>query len=53
VDLFLRRETLVTNRSSEDSGERFARMIEELPTAAGSAREQQEQRVWKGIEPSP
>lgn len=47
VDFFLRRETLVTNRPSEDSGERFVRMIEEQPTAAGTAREQQEQRIEK------
>lgn len=49
VDFFLRREPLVSERQGRDSGERFAQMIEEQPTAAGPEREreQQMQRIEK------
>lgn len=47
VDFFLRREALVSERQGQDSGERFAQMIEEQPTAAGPEREQQTQRIEK------
>jgi hypothetical protein len=47
VDFFLRREAIAKNRPSEDSSERFAQMLEEQPTAAGTAREQQEQPIEK------
>jgi hypothetical protein len=47
ADFFLRRESLVENRSGQDSGERFAQMVEEQPTAAGPEREQQTQRIEK------
>lgn len=46
-DFFLRREPLITNRAREDSGERFVQMIEEQPTAAGTVREQRDQRIEK------
>lgn len=47
IDFFLRREALVSNRPSQDSGERFAQMVKEQPTAAGAALEQQEQGMQK------
>jgi hypothetical protein len=47
VDFFLRREPLVSERQGQDSGERFAQMLEEQPTAAGLEREKQMQRIEK------
>ena len=47
VDFFLRREASVTHRPGEDAGERFAQMLEEQPTATGTARERQEQPIEK------
>jgi hypothetical protein len=43
INYRLQQEALV-NRSSEDSAERFAELIKEQPTAAGSANEQQDQQ---------
>jgi hypothetical protein len=40
----LQQEAILSNRASQDSGQRFARMIEQQPTAAGPAFEQQEQQ---------
>lgn len=42
MDYRLEQQAVVNNRTSQDSTERFAQMIKEQPTAAGSAREQQE-----------
>ncbi|MDM8349501.1 hypothetical protein P8H27_11405 [Pseudomonas sp. sp1636] len=47
MDYRLEQQAVVNNRSSQDSGERFAQMIEEQPTAAGPEREQQTQRIEK------
>ena len=47
VDYRLEQQTLVNNRSNQDSGERFVQMIKEQPTAAGPEREQQPQRIEK------
>lgn len=47
ADFVLRRESLAKSRSGQDSGERFAQMVEEQPTAAGPEREQQTQRIEK------
>ena len=44
IDYRWQQEALVSDRSSEDSGERFAQMIKEQPTAAGTASEQKEQQ---------
>lgn len=44
LDYRLQQEALVSERSSQDSGERIVQMIKEQPTAAGGARERQEQR---------
>ncbi|MDP2780092.1 hypothetical protein [Devosia sp.] len=41
----LQQETLVSDRASRDSGERFVQMLKEQPTAAGTAREQQDQLI--------
>lgn len=38
-------EALASQRADFDDGERFVQMIEEQPTAAGTAREQQGQRI--------
>lgn len=45
MDYRLEQQTVVNNRASQDSGERFVQMIKEQPTAAGSEREQQPQRI--------
>jgi hypothetical protein len=44
IDYRLQQEALVSNRASQESGERFVQMVKEQPTAAGSASEQQEQQ---------
>ncbi|MDM8351170.1 hypothetical protein P8H27_20020 [Pseudomonas sp. sp1636] len=44
MDYRLQQEVLVSNSSSQDSGERFAQIIKEQPTAAGVALEQQGQQ---------
>jgi hypothetical protein len=38
-------EELASQRADSDDGERFVQMIKEQPTAAGTAREQQDQRI--------
>lgn len=43
MDYRLQQEALVSNRPSQDSGERFVQLIKEQPTAAGTAIEQQDQ----------
>jgi hypothetical protein len=45
MDYRLQQEALISNRASQDSGQRFAQMLEEQPTAAGPAFEQQEQQM--------
>ncbi|MDM8349610.1 hypothetical protein P8H27_11975 [Pseudomonas sp. sp1636] len=45
MDYRLQQEVLLSNSPSQSSGQRFAQMLEEQPTAAGSAFEQQEQQV--------
>lgn len=47
VDYRLEQQVVVNDRTSQDSGERFAQMIKEQPTAAGPEREQQLQRIEK------
>lgn len=42
VDYRLEQQTVVNNRSIQDSAERFVQMLKEQPTAAGSEREQQQ-----------
>lgn len=42
IDYRLQQEALMSNRTSQDSGERFVQMVKEQPAAAGSARAQQE-----------
>lgn len=44
MDYRLQQEALLSNRASQDSGQRFVQMLEEQPTAAGPALEQQEQQ---------
>ncbi|TXI30782.1 MAG: hypothetical protein E6Q69_12940 [Aquipseudomonas alcaligenes] len=44
VNYRLQQEALVSDRSSQDSGERFVQLIKEQPTAAGSASEQQDRQ---------
>lgn len=44
IDYRLQQEMLVSDRASPDSGERFAQMLTEQPTAAGRASEQQERQ---------
>jgi hypothetical protein len=45
IDYRLQQEALVSDRASQDSGERFVQMVKEQPTAAGTAREQQDQWI--------
>lgn len=45
MDYRLQQEALLSNNRSQDSGQRFARMLEEQPTAAGIVLEQQEQQI--------
>lgn len=48
-----RMEALASQRADSDDGERFVQMIKEQPTAAGTAREQEDQRIEnpkRGIE---
>ena len=45
MDYRLQQEALLSNNRSQDSGQRFARMLEEQPTAAGTVLEQKEQQV--------
>lgn len=47
VDFFLRREPLVSERQGQDSGERFAQMLKEQPTAVGPERQEQMQQIEK------
>ncbi|MNF43912.1 hypothetical protein D3C85_803750 [compost metagenome] len=47
LDYRLQQEALVSDRSSQDSAERFAQLIEKRPTAAGNAMVQQERRIEK------
>ncbi|MDM8349474.1 hypothetical protein P8H27_11270 [Pseudomonas sp. sp1636] len=51
IDYRLQQEALVSNRASQDSGERFAQMVKEQPAAAGTASEQPEQQQ-EMVEPS-
>lgn len=51
LDYRLQQEALMSNRPSEDSGERFVQMLKEQPTAAGGAIEQQDQQN-EMLEPS-
>ena len=44
VNYRLQQEMLVSDRASQDSGERFVQLIKEQPTAAGSATEQQDRQ---------
>lgn len=44
MDYRLQQEAHISNRASQDSGQRFVQMLEEQPTAAGPALEQQEQQ---------
>lgn len=44
TDYRLQQGALLSNRSSQDSGERFVQLIKEQPTAAGSAIGQQDQQ---------
>ncbi|MDX1369018.1 hypothetical protein [Pseudomonas sp.] len=44
MDYRLQQEALLSNNRSQDSGQRFARMLEEQPTAAGTVLEQKEQK---------
>ena len=51
IDYRLQQEALVSNRTSQDSGERFVQMLKEQPTAAGTASEQPKQQQ-EMVEPS-
>ncbi|BFN28109.1 hypothetical protein PSCT_04438 [Pseudomonas sp. SCT] len=47
VNYRLQQEALVSDRASQDSGERFVQLIKEQPTAAGSATEQRDRQMQK------
>lgn len=45
MDYRLQQEMWVSDRASPDSGERFARMIEQQPTAAGGASDRRDRQM--------